>query len=139
MTSTTLPSQRPDTAPSYQESNMLDLFGTPVREVETGVSLACKQRIQGQFLRGPIPLDALATASSLPGQALVLLLVHHRVALTKSQCVTLPKGLLDRFGISRDSKARALHVLEEALLIVVERVSGRSARIKLLAPAKHGG
>jgi hypothetical protein len=112
----------------------------PVREIETRASLARTQRAQAQFLRGPIPLEALAVASSLPGQALiVLLLVHHRVALTKSQCVTLPKGLLDRFGISRDSKARALHALEEALLIVVERVSGRSARIKLLAAAKHGG
>jgi hypothetical protein len=94
--------------------------------------------VQGQFLRGPIPLEALATASSLPGQALaVLLLVHHRVALTRSDWVTLPKGLLERFGVSRDSKARALHALEEASLIAVERVGGRTAQIRLLNAAKY--
>lgn len=87
---------------------MLNFWNVTVREIETEASLAHKQRVRGQFLRGPIPLEELATASSLPGQALtVLLLVHHRVALTKSQWVTLPKGLLERFGISRDSKARA--------------------------------
>jgi hypothetical protein len=74
----------------------------------------------------------------LPGQALaVYLAIHHRAALTRIDTVTLPKKLLEQFGVSRDAKARALHALEEASLVAVDRKSGRSARIRLLA-AKHG-
>jgi hypothetical protein len=80
--------------------------------------------------------DPLARASNLPGKALsVFLLVHHRVAVTRSEWITLPKGLLDRFDVSRDAKARALQVLEEVSLVSVERASGRTARVKLQAAA----
>jgi hypothetical protein len=118
---------------------MLSLLNATVREIEAGALLAYKQRVQGQFLRGPIPLDTLATASGLPGQALaVLLLIHYRVAVTRSDWVTLPKGLLERFGVSRDSKARALHALEKSSLIAVERGCGRAARVTLSKEPKHG-
>jgi hypothetical protein len=118
---------------------MFGLQGITLREVETPASLAHAQRVRGHFLRGPIPLDALAAASLLPGKALaVLLLVHHRAAVTGSDGVTLPKGLLGRFGVSRDAKARALQALEQASLIAVEREMGRTSRITLLPAAKHG-
>ena len=92
-----------------------------------------------RFLKGPIPLTALCAASRLPGQALaVFMAIHHRTALTGNSRVTLPKKLLEELGVSRDAKARALHALEAASLIAVERASGRAARIKLLTAAKHG-
>jgi len=70
----------------------------------------------------------------LPGQALtVFVAIHHRVALTGCKMVTLPKKLLLELGISRDTKARALHDLEQASLIAVERPAGRTARITLLS------
>jgi hypothetical protein len=66
------------------------------------------------------------------GQALaVYLAIHHRAALIRSDVVTLPKGLLEQFGLSRDSKARSLHALENAFLVAVERSKGRAARITL--------
>lgn len=91
-----------------------------------------------RFLKGPIPWSAVRTAARLPGQALsVFLAVHHRAALTGNTTVTLPKNMLAGLGVGRDAKARALHALEEASLIAVERASGRTARISLL-PANDG-
>jgi hypothetical protein len=93
-----------------------------------------------RFLKGPIPWIAICAAARLPGQALaVFVAVHHRATLTGNASVTLPKNLLAELGVSRDAKARALHALEEASLVAVERGSGRSARIRLLAAAKHRG
>jgi hypothetical protein len=115
----------------------------PVREIQTTALSSHKRRVQGRFLKGPIPLPDIAEAAKLPGQALgVYLAIHHRAALTKSDSVTLPRGLLEQFGVSRDSKARALHALETALLITVKRPSGRTARITLRSsaqPASIGG
>jgi hypothetical protein len=93
-----------------------------------------------RFLKGPVPWTGLCAAARLPGQALaVFIAIHHRAALTGSATITLPKNLLVELGISRDAKARALHALQEASLVAVGRVNGRSARIRLLAAAKHGG
>jgi DNA-binding MarR family transcriptional regulator len=112
----------------------------PVREVLTDALRDYERRAKDRFLKGPIPLQLIALAARLPGQALaVYLAIHHRAALTRSDSVTLPKSLIEQFGVSRDAKARALHALEEASLVVVERVNGRSARVTLLAAAKHGG
>jgi hypothetical protein len=92
-----------------------------------------------RFLKGPIPWTGLCAAAKLPGQALaVFMAIHHRVALTGSVAVTLPKNLLADLGVTRDAKARALHALEEISLISVERKSGRTARIQLLPAAEHG-
>ena len=99
-------------------------------EIETAWSRSKRVKINGMFLKGPIPLDQIAKASRLPGQALsVLLAIHHRVALTGNETVTLPKRLLDQLGVSRDSKARSLRLLEMASLVVVERHKGRTARV----------
>jgi hypothetical protein len=110
------------------------------REVQTDALRAHHRRCQGRFLKGPIPLHAIALAARLPGQALaVYLAIHHRSALTRSDSVTLPKALLDQFGVTRDAKARALYALEEASLATVERPSGRAARITLLVATNVGG
>jgi hypothetical protein len=78
-------------------------------------------------------------AARLPGQALaVFLAVHHRVALTGNASVTLPKNLLSDLGVTRDAKARALHALEQAALVAVERNSGKTARVRLLPAANQG-
>jgi hypothetical protein len=109
------------------------------REVETTTSLVHQEKMTKRFLRGPIPLIDLALAKKIGGYALtVLVLIHHRVALTKSPSVTLPARLLAEFGISRDTKARALHALQEASLIAVDRHPGKTARVTLLPNSKSG-
>jgi hypothetical protein len=113
------------------------VFSLRIDEIEVTTPRARPLR---RFVRGPIAWAGLCAAARLPGKALaVFVAVHHRAALTGEDTVTLPKSLLTELGVSRDAKARALHALEEASLIAIERVSGRTARIKLLAAAKHGG
>jgi DNA-binding MarR family transcriptional regulator len=101
-------------------------------EVETDFVRKSTIRQKERFLKGPIPMREIATAASLPGQALALLLaIHHQGDLTGKPWVTLPARLLGELGISRDAKARALKVLEYAGLITVARSHGRAARIQL--------
>lgn len=91
----------------------------------------------GRFLKGPIPLEPLATASCLPGKALaVYIALRHQCDLVGKSTVSLPAALLRRFGVDRDAKARALRVLEQAGLVQVERATGRTARITLSTPGK---
>jgi hypothetical protein len=105
----------------------------PSQEVQTEASLAHRRRMTSHFLRGPIPIIDLALASRLGGHSLtVLLIIHHRAAMTKNRSVTLPATLLARFGVSRDTKARALHALQKESLIAVERDLGKTARVTLL-------
>lgn len=102
------------------------------REVETSLTRGNSVRQQGRFLRGPIPMRHIAKAAKLPGQCLsVYLAVHHRTALTRQRWVTLPRGLMDQLGVSRDAKSRALRELQGASLIRLDSSKGRSARISL--------
>jgi hypothetical protein len=85
-----------------------------------------------RFLKGPIPWAPLSAAARLPGKAMaVFLAIHHRTALTGNATVTLPSALLSGLGVDRDAKSRALHALENAGLVTVERVAGRAARVTL--------
>jgi len=132
-------SQQCEPVPSNNESYK-DIFfnsniGNTEREIETEVSRGFKRRHKGRFLKGPIPMPLIAAAAKLPGQSLALYLaVHHQTALAGKQQVTLPSGLLVEMGINRDAKARGLRHLENAGLIRVERVRGRSVRVSLSIP-----
>jgi len=110
-----------------------------VFEVETAAVVQARRRRARRFLKGPIPLDDLARAARLPGQALtVYLAVHHRMALTREKRVRLPHALMLEFGVTKDAKARALRQLEAAGLVRVERRTGRSAVITLHGRAQDG-
>jgi DNA-binding MarR family transcriptional regulator len=101
-------------------------------EIETGLAKRTKTRRAGRFLKGPIPLLDMATASRLPGRSLALFLaVHHQIALTGTDAVTVPSKLLSDLGISRSTKARCLKLLERAGLVTVTRLKGRAVRIQL--------
>lgn len=101
-------------------------------EIETAVSRKTGMHRHGRFLKGPILMRELAIATRLSGQALALLLVvHHQTALAGKAMVTLPRGLLAQFGISKDAKARSLRRLEDVGLIRVVRSTGRAARVGL--------
>jgi hypothetical protein len=101
-------------------------------EIETVWSRQKKARIHGRFLKGPIPFTHLTAAAKLPGQALnVLLVTYHQTALTGKEWVTLPKGLLSDFGVSRDAKARALGHLQAIGVVTVQNEKGKPARVRL--------
>lgn len=147
-TNATPPSHERDTGSSYKKSYSLiscrgdphDPLGEITGEVEIASSASrSRSRPGARFLKGPVPLDTLAVAASLPGKALALyLILRHRCDLEARSSVSLPSELLQAFGIDRDAKARALRALEGAGLIQVERASGRAARITLRDPAPAG-
>ena len=113
------------------------MIGLRIDEIEITTFRPLPKR---RFLKGPVPWTGLCAAARLPGQALaVFIAIYHRAALTGSATIHSAQEFLAELGISRDAKARALHALQEASLVAVDRVTGRSARIRLLAAAKHGG
>lgn len=105
---------------------------TNEREVATDWSRGKERRLQGRFLKGPIPFHQISAAAKLPGQALsVYLATHHQTSMTRRDWVVLPRSLMDQLGVSRDAKARALQQLESASLVQVVRSEGRTARVRL--------
>jgi hypothetical protein len=121
-------------------TNLLGTYHTRETEVETEALRRDKPRRSMRFLKGPIPMQEIATAAKLPGQSLaVLLAVHHQTTLTGKSMVTLPSGLLNDLGTNRDAKGRALRLLEEVGLIHVERSKGRAARVGLVSQSGSSG
>ena len=101
-------------------------------EIETDWSRAKRARVQGRFLKGPIPFTRLCPAAKLPGRALnVFVAICHQTDLTQKEWVTLPKGLLCDLGVSRDAKSRALAHLHGAGLIEVRNARGKPSRVRL--------
>ncbi|WP_143198241.1 hypothetical protein [Bradyrhizobium sp. AS23.2] len=82
-------------------------------------------------------MSDLWAAARLPGQALAAYLaIRHQCDLTRKATVTLPRALLEHFGIDKDAKARALKSLSAAGLIQVIQHRGKSARISLREPPR---
>jgi len=111
----------------------------PEREVRTAVLRRRQQRRSKRFLKGPVPLDVVATAGALPGRALlVLLAIWHRVDLTGRLRVALTAGVMQEFGFDKFVKRRALMELEGAGLIRVQRVKGRATTVELISRCTPG-
>lgn len=91
----------------------------------------------GKFLKGPVPLDWLAQAGKLPGKCLHLGdVLWFLVGLKDTRTVPLLSSELARFGVNRQAKYRALHWLENAGLITVERHPGRNPVVTILEAGK---
>ena len=91
-------------------------------------------RCENLFLMGPILLRELAPVAQMPGKTLaVWLLIRHRSDLGRGDWITLPRTLLDEWGIRKDARAEALRRLEDAGLILVERPKGYMLKVKLIS------
>ena len=87
----------------------------------------------GRFLNRPIPLAWLETAAQLPGRSLhVGLVLWYAAGVSRSPSVRLSNILCLRFGMDRNAKYRALHLLEGARLVAVRRKCGRSPVVTIL-------
>ena len=92
-------------------------------------------KTQGEFLKGPIPLDWLGCAAKLPGKSLHAGVALWYVAgLTRSPSVSLSNLSGGKFGLDRNAKYRALAWLESAGLVQVERKLGRAPVVTILVP-----
>ena len=85
------------------------------------------------FLRGPVPLDWLGSAASLPGKTL-----HVGIALwwlhgmAKGQPFKLTQKALQTLNVERDAAGAALVRLEQAGLIRVVRQSGQRPTVSMV-------
>ena len=93
------------------------------------------RRIQGEFLKGPIPLKWLSTASKLLGKAslAVGLAIWFEAGRKCKEEVRLTTAVLERFGVNRKAKYRALESLEDAGLISVRREPRKNPVVTILA------
>ena len=77
--------------------------------------------------------DWLASAARLPGKSLHLAIGLQLIASSQiGREVVLSNLALQRFGLDRNAKYRALAWLEEARLVSVERKLGRSPTVTIL-------
>jgi hypothetical protein len=92
------------------------------------------RRINGEFVRGPLPLAWFTAAAKLPGKALAVALAiwfesgRRRCAPT----IILTTAILDRFNVGRKAKYRALKHLQDARLIVVHKKPRRNPVVTIL-------
>ena len=92
------------------------------------------------FLRGPIPLDWLGSAASLPGKTL-----HVGIALwwlhgmAKGKPFKLTQKALQNLNVERDAAGAALMRLEKAGLIRLVREPGRRPTVSMVVGGVNGG
>ena len=96
------------------------------------------QRLKGEFLKAPIPLEWLSLACCLPGKTLAVgLAIWFESGRKKRRKVILTGPILDRFGVNRFAEYRALRALERAGLARVERSLGKNPEVEIMDPPKH--
>ena len=92
-------------------------------------------RNRQNFLAGRFPLEWLSRAARAHPRGLEMLLLTKRaVDMAREQPVTVPDELCAEFGVTRQTRYRALRALEAAGLIRVEWHNGRLPRIRLREP-----
>lgn len=91
-------------------------------------------KVRGEFLKGPIPLEWLGRAAKLPGKASLAtaLAIMFEVGRRRSNQIKLTTAILNRFGVNRKAKYRALKQLEGAQLISVIRTPRKNPIVTVL-------
>lgn len=91
-------------------------------------------KVRGEFLKGPIPLDWLGRAAKLPGKASLAtaIAIMFEVGRRRSNQIKLTTAILNRFGVNRKAKYRALKQLEGAQLISVIRTPRKNPIVTVL-------
>jgi hypothetical protein len=120
--------------PEASDGWLIDWETVPTQELPTSIAHRRRVKQQERFLKGPIPLRLLQLAAQLPGAALpTYIAARHRADLRRCETVSLSRDYLREWGISPDAYRRALVVLCDADLVMVETHIGRSTRV-CLAP-----
>lgn len=100
---------------------------------------ATNQQRKRSTIKGPLPLDWISVACSLPGRSLhVGIAIWSAANLRRSRVVALTNVEANLFGLNRNAKYRALAWLERAGLIAVERKLGQAPRITILEQGGDG-
>jgi len=87
------------------------------------------------FLKGPIALSWLASASNISGKAMnVAVLLAFLHGLNKGNKFKVEKKFRDYFGIHRSAFYSGLENLEKAKLITLEKSAGQTPWVQILFP-----
>lgn len=94
---------------------------------------AKRERPQGLFLKGPVPVERIARAVGISGRAPALFLaIHFQVDVSGQQWVRLTRDLLRKFGLTRDDKKHWLpRMAEVGLIDINNRGRGRATEVRL--------
>ena len=96
------------------------------------------RRVQGLFLRGPIPMQWLHDASKLGVSVLwVGCVLWHLAGLKRSGTFQVTNLHMHRWGVERRAKSRALIALERAHLIAIKDRGKRSPKVTILVKEEH--
>ena len=101
-----------------------------------GVRQSPKPKTHNPFIRGPIPLDWITRATSIPRRnAMVVgLVLFYLAGLKKERTgLVLTVRRCKPFGLGRKSVQRGLADLEKSGLIRVSRLAGQSPRVDILS------
>jgi DNA-binding transcriptional ArsR family regulator len=91
------------------------------------------KKIDGKFIKGPIPLSWIKTAAKLPGKALeISMVLWFLKSVNKRNTVRLSGKMIKEFGVSRPTYYRGLKALEDAGLVSIKRRVGRSPVVKII-------
>jgi hypothetical protein len=96
------------------------------------------RRVDGLFLRGPIPMGWLHEASKLGVGALwVGCVLWHLSGVKRSDTFLVSNLHLHRWGVDRFAKSRALKALANAGLVNIEGRGKRSPEVTIVVPAEQ--
>ena len=101
-----------------------------LRELEAAAPV--KRKKVEPFVKVPLWWIIQATKATNTGRALVCIELLHAAWKTKRQTFPLPNGRLNKLGITRYTKRRALYALERAGLITVKWPSRKTPIITLV-------
>ncbi len=115
--------------------------GVPVKRFQYRPSSAGSKLVEvantRPFLKGPIAMDWLSAAASLPGKAINLALaVRWLVDMNGGKPVKLTAKALDLLNVSEDACGDGLKRLESAGLITVTRQPGQRPIVAIRQPAQ---
>ena len=97
----------------------------------TAAAVRPPRRVQGYFVRGPVPWAWITAATRLPGRALHIgMSLWFRVGRTNDMTVSLSlNAVAVELGFDRSTASRALAALSRAGLVSVERGPGRNCAV----------
>ena len=111
-------------------------WSIPTKPAGTTTTSRRESRIEGEFLKGPIPLPWITTASKIGDLAAlqVAMAIWWARGRRKTTQINLTTALLDRFMDTKDrrKKTRGIKALEDAGLISVERRPRKNPIITIL-------
>jgi hypothetical protein len=93
---------------------------------DTGVVPKTRRQKVDPFAKVPLRWATAAAKATRTPKALVWVLLLHEVWKTKGAPFPLSNERLSRYGVTRETKRRALAEMEAAGLITVERRRGRA-------------